>query len=317
MRDFEHINATTVAEATSILSQGDAEIIAGGTVLLNRLKCFILAESPGTIVNIKTIPELSGIEESGGELKIGALTTLSEIAKSTTVQTNYFALAEAALKVGSPELRNAGTIGGNICQPVQCWYYWAEHNAFNCLRKNPASGVCQALLGDNRYHSIFGAIDGCVAVNVSDIAPALIALDAEVVTSKRNIAIENFFAVNGVSSTVLDGDEIITEIQVPTPSAGTKTAFLKFAIRKAIDFPIVNCAVSINGASARICLNGVHNNPYRATAAEDVIAGQEINESNAEAAGEAAIASASALPKNKYMIQIAKTLVKRAILSCA
>jgi len=316
MRNFEHINATTVSEATSILAQGDAEVIAGGTELLNRLKCFIFPESPGTIVNIKTVPELYGIEEAGGMLKIGALATLTEISKSSTVQANYSALAEAARKVGTPELRNMGTIAGNICQPVQCWYYWSEHNNFNCLRKNP-SGVCQALLGDNRYHSIFGAVNGCVAVNVSDTAPALIALDAKVVTSKRTIGIEEFFAVNGAFSTDLDDDEIVTEIQVPTPSAGAKSAFRKFAIRKAIDFPIVNCAVMIDGTSARICLNGVHNNPYRATAAEEVIAGQTINESNAEDAGEAAVADASALPDNKYMIQVAKTLVKRTILDCA
>lgn len=316
MRNFEHINATTISEATSILAQGDAEVIAGGTELLNRLKSFIFPESPQTIVNLKTIPELSGIAEAGGMLEIGALTTLTEISKSSTIRNGYSALAEAAGKVGSPELRNMGTIGGNICQPVQCWYYWSEHNTFNCLRKNP-SGVCQALLGDNRYHSIFGAVNGCVAVNVSDTAPALIVLNAEVVTSKRTIGIEDFFTANGAFSTDLDSDEIVTKIQVPTLGANAKSAFSKFAIRKAIDFPIVNCAVMIDGTSARICLNGVYNNPYRATDAEEVIAGQAINESNSLDAGEAAINDAAALTNNKYMIQVAKTLVKRTILDCA
>jgi xanthine dehydrogenase YagS FAD-binding subunit len=207
-----------------------------------------------------------------------------------------------------------GTIGGNICQYVRCWYYRSEHNAFDCLRKSPAGGICQALVGDNRYSSIFGAMNGCVAVNPSDTAPALVALDARIVTTKQTVDAEDFFTMNDEKTTILDDDEIVTEIQVPEFSG--KSAFLKFALRKSIDFPIVNCAVAISNGSARICLNAVYNTPYRATAAEDAIAGQTINEANAEASGAAAVANASALPMNKYKVQIAKTLVKRAILAC-
>ncbi len=319
MNKITHVNATTIAEATSALG-ASAAVIAGGTDIYGYLKAMLSPNEPDTLVNIKGISGLDGIEEAGGVLKIGALTRLTDIAESSVVQGNYAALAEAAKKVASPELRNMGTIGGNICQKIRCWYYRAEFNAFNCLRKNP-SGICNALVGDNRYHSIFGTLEGCVAVNPSDTAPALVALDAKIVTTKNTTGYdaEDFFAANGEKTTVLDDDEIVTEIQVPTPAAGTKSAFVKYAIRKSFDFPVVNCAAVISGSDARICLNAVYNNPHRATEAEDVIKGQTINEANAEAAGAAAVTTATALPgdNNKYMIQIAKTLVKRAILAAA
>ena len=316
MKKITHINATTLNAAVSALGAGKA-IIAGGTDLLGYMKGHVSPNSPDTLVNIKAIPDMDYIKEEGGVLKIGALAKLTDISRSATVKTSYTALSEAAHKVASPELRNVGTIGGNICQLVRCWYYRVERNGFNCLRKNP-SGICDALVGDNRYHSIFGTLEGCVAVNPSDIAPALVALDASIVTSKNVIAIDDFFAVNGEKTTVLDDDEIVTEIQVPTPAAGTKSAFVKFALRKALDFPIVNCAAVISSSDASICLNAVYNTPHRATEAEDSIRGQTITDASAEAAGAAAVASATALPgdRNKYMIQIAKTMVKRAILAC-
>jgi hypothetical protein len=157
---------------------------------------------------------------------------------------------------------------------------------------------------------------GCLAVNSSDIAPALIALDAKIRTTKREIEAEEFFAVKGYRTTVLDDDEIITEIRIPTPPSGTKSAFIKFALRKSIDFPIVNCAVMIYKKGVRICLNGVFNRPYRARAAEQAIAGKPIDETNAEAAGEAAVSDAVVLEGNRYKVQIAKVMVKRAILAC-
>jgi xanthine dehydrogenase YagS FAD-binding subunit len=314
MKNITHKNAMTVDEAVSALGMGDAAI-AGGTDILGLLKDWVSPNTPDTLVNIKTIPDMDYIREEGGMLKIGALAKLTDIAESSVVTGNYAALAEATRQVGTPELRNMGTIGGNICQQVRCWYYRQERNRFNCLRKNP-TGICQAILGDNRYNSIFGAMDGCIAVNPGDIAPALVALNARVVTTKQTVDAEDFFTMNGEKTTILDDDELVTEIQVPTPAAGTKSAFVKFAIRKAFDFPIVNCAAAIGGTNARICLNAVYNTPRRATEAEDAIAGQTINEANAEAAGEAAVADAISVTHNKYMIQIAKTMVKRAILAC-
>jgi len=233
LKKFEHINAKTVDEAVSALKQyeGKAKVIAGGTSQLDTMKRRILPDYPEALVNIKTIPGIDYIKEEGGILKIGALALLEDIANDAIVKANYAALAEAAHKVGVVSLRNMGTIGGNICQKVRCWYYRASDNRFKCLRKNPA-GVCQALLGDNRYHSIFGAVNGCIAVNPSDIAPALVALDAKVVTSKRTVGIEEFMTGDGKETTILDDDELVTEIQVPEFSG--KSAFLKFAIRKAL-----------------------------------------------------------------------------------
>jgi xanthine dehydrogenase YagS FAD-binding subunit len=290
---------------------------------------FSPAAPPATLVNLKTIPNLAYIKEEGGMLKIGALTTLTTIAGNTTVQTKYTALGQAAGAAASPELRNQGTIGGNICQKVQCWYFRGEDNLFPCLRKDP-KGICYAMAGDNRYHSIFGGVGGCFAVNPSDTAAALTAFGASIVTNKKTWAIKDFFAVNGENTTALAADEIVTEVQVPTPAAGTKSAFTKFALRKSFDFPIVNCAAVItqaagNVSAASVALNSVYNLPRKATTAETSITGKAINAANADAAGTAAVSGATAMPANantttignKYMIQIAKTLVKRTILACA
>jgi len=163
---------------------------------------------------------------------------------------------------------------------------------------------------------------GCDGVNPSDIAPALIALDATIVTSRRKVKADEFWVADkGLKPTILDNDEIITEIRIPRPAANVKSSFLKFAMRKSIDFPIVNCAAaieSIDGVvkSARICLNAVYSNPYRATKAEDAIKGKTIDEAMAEDAGAAAVSDAIPLPYNRFKIQIAKTLVKRTILAC-
>ena len=163
---------------------------------------------------------------------------------------------------------------------------------------------------------------GCDGVNPSDIAPALVALDAKIVTTRRTIHADDFWVADrGPKPTVLDNDEIIIEIQIPAPAAGVKSTFEKFALRKSIDFPIVNCAAAVESEegtvkSARICLNGVYNIPYRATKAEESMIGKQVEEVNAEAAGAAVVSDAVALPYNKYKIQIAKAMVKRSILGC-
>lgn len=323
MKTFAHFNASTIEEAVSLLRryQGKANLIAGGTDLLGKMKDRILPSYPEALVNLKTIPGLDSIKEEGGMLRIGSLAILEDIAHNATVKTGYAALAEAARRTASPHLREMGTIGGNICQDIRCWYYRHPENRFPCLRKG--GGRCYALDGDTRYHSIFGGSveEGCIAVHPSDTAPALIALNSKVRTSKRTIAAEDFFQVEVSKTTVLDDDELVTEIQIPIPPDGTKSAFLKFALRKSIDFPIVNCAAMIansNGkvGSARICLNDVYVRPFRAVKAEESIIGEEINEANAETAGSAAVSDAKPLYDNAYMVQIAKIMVKRIILAC-
>ncbi len=316
-KKFAHVNAKTIDEASSILRAGKAAVLSGGTDLLGTMRFEILPNYPEVLVNLKTIPGLDYVKEEGGMLRIGALTKLEDIAKNDLIRKKYTALAEGAHRTATPHIREMGTIAGNICQFNRCWYFRNPDNRFFCFRKGGKQ--CFAMAGDNRYHSIFGAMKYCLAVNPSDTAPALVALNAKVKTNKRIIEAEQFWEMTVPGSTVLAADEIVTEIQIPAPAAGVKSAFLKFAIRKSIDFPIVNCAAMIGGADARICMNAVYNKPYRATQAEEVIKGKSINEAVADAAGAAAVAAAKALPgeKNKWKIPIAKTMVKRTILACA
>jgi xanthine dehydrogenase YagS FAD-binding subunit len=323
MQKFSHINARSLEEAVLFLARynGKAEVIAGGTDILGKMKDEILQNYPEALINIKTIRDLDHIKEDKGQLRLGALTRLEDIAKDSIVSGTNSALAEAAGKTASPHIREMGTLGGNICQDIRCWYYRNPGNRFPCLRKG--GGRCYAIEGDNRYHSIFGGSveEGCYAVHPSDTAPALIALDGNVRTSKRIISAENFFEVGVRKTTVLDKDEIVTEIEIPPLAEGSKSAFHKFAMRKSIDFAIVNCAAMISSKGgkvrdARICLNAVHVTPYRAKKAEAAILGKAITEKNAEAAGAEAISDAKPLKDNAYMVQIAKALIKRSILSC-
>ena len=285
------------------------------------MKDRILPTYPEALINLKTIPGLDVIKEKEGFLSIGPLAILEDIAHHSIVETRYGALAEAARRTASPHLREMGTIGGNICQDIRCWYYRNPENRFPCLRKG--GGRCYALQGDTRYHSIFGGSveEGCIAVHPSDTAPALIALGARIKTSRRTILAEDFFQVEVSRTTVLDKDEIVTEIQIPGPVDGSKNTFFKFALRKSIDFPIVNCAarLTVSGgkvSAARICLNAVYIKPYRAIGAEEAIIGKEINDATAEDAGSAAVSGAKPLHDNAYMVQVAKILVKRAIIAC-
>jgi xanthine dehydrogenase YagS FAD-binding subunit len=318
MKPFNHTNAASIAEIKTALADGKTTLIAGGTDLLGSLKDNILREYPSTLINIKSVPGLDYIKEEKGMLKIGAATRLADIAANPSVQEKYTALAQAASRVASPHVRDMGTIAGNIAQLHRCWYFRKPENRFDCKRKGGKK--CFAMTGDNRYHSIFGAKGACIAVNPSDTAPALIALDAKVVTDRRTIEAENFFTVKQPGNTVLEKDEIITEIRIPAMPKGAKSAFIKFAFRKSIDFPIVNCAVMVGGKRPRIALNAVGPTPVRATKAEEVIAGKsirEISEKDSVAAGEAAVADANTriTEAAKFKVQIAKTLVKRAILS--
>jgi len=321
MRLFTHVNAATIDEAVAVLRQygKKASIIAGGTDLLGKMKDEILQAYPEALVNIKSIPGLDAIRYAGDNLIIGALARLEDIATSPLVKKAYPGLAEAARRTASTHLREMGTIGGNLCQDIRCWYYRNPHNRFPCLRKG--GGRCYAIEGDNRYHSIFGgSVDqGCYAVHPSDMAPALIALNGTIRTTKRSVKGEDFFQVMPMKTTILDDDEIVLEIELPPPEG--KSAFVKFALRKAIDFPIVNCAAMVaisrkRVTSARICLNAVYVKPYRAQAAEAAILGKRITEANAEAAGAEAVGAARPMTDNAYMVPVARAMVKRAILGC-
>ncbi|MEM2394662.1 MAG: xanthine dehydrogenase family protein subunit M [Candidatus Bathyarchaeia archaeon] len=319
LKPFKHVNVKSVEEAVALLSVGKGKLIAGGTDLLTVLKDQIHCEYPELIINIKTIPNMNYIREDSGVLKIGALATLAEIADSPLVKGKYKVLADAARSIGSPQIRNVGTIGGNLCQEVRCLYYRHPHHVGGrivCYRKG--GRVCYAVAGNNLYHAILGRPAKCYAVHPSDMAPALIALNAKVKTTKTIIPLEEFF--DPLNGTILNSDEILTEIQVPAPPEGSKQAWIKFRLRKSIDFAIASVAsvLTLDGnicKDARIVLGGVAPTPWRSRDAEDAVKGKPINETVAEEAGKAAVKGAVPLTQNAYKIQIVKTLVKRAILS--
>jgi len=318
MQKFTYKNTESVTDAASLLKSSNAAVLAGGVDILNLLKTESFSQSPELLVNIKNIPGLDTISETADGLKIGALTRLTDIASSELIKAEYPALAEAAGSIAAPAIRNMATIAGNLCQEVQCWYFrrsFLTGNTFNCLRKGGKQ--CYTVSGDNRYHAIFGG-KGCFAVCPSDIAIVLTALDATINTSKRSIPVGDFFETIG---NILEGDEIITGIEMPGTSPETRQKFLKFTIRPALDFSIVSAAACIainNGriTDSRIVLGAVAPTPWRTTGVEDSLKGKTIDESTAEKAAAEAVRDASPLSRNKYKIQIAKTLVKRAILIC-
>ncbi len=305
MKDFKHLSATSFDAAVALLANGKSEVIAGGTDLIYSMKGMHTPNLPDTVIDIKNIPDSAYVKEEGGYLKIGALTTLADIANNNTVRGKYTVLAEAAELVASTELRNVGTIGGNICQKPRCIYYRNEFNEFPCIRKGGAT--CYALTGVNKYHSIFGMMGSCLAVCPSDIAPALVALGAKIVTTKKTWEASDFFGLdqrrfNGEKINWLADDEIVKEIQILT--AMYRSTYKKWSFRKAIDFPMVSAAVVIKDSKATVALGGVYNTPRLFI---------DISISNATAAGEACVKGAVNTFDSAYKIQIAKTMVKRAI----
>ncbi len=323
MKTFKHINAKTLDEACKLLKGygGKAVLIAGGTDLLGILKDRILPHYPEVLVNIKTIPGLDYMKEDAKGLKIGALTALSDIVKSPVIQEKYKVLAEAARAVATPQIRNMATLGGNLCQEVRCWYYrYPQYvgGRMLCLRKG--SGPCLAVSGDNRYHAILGG-KRCFAVCPSDTAVALTALRAKIhITGQRKnriLPVEDFFTTLG---NVLEPGEMVTEIRAPRPLEKAKQTFLRFTLRKPIDFAIVSVASIITledgiCKDASIALGAVAPVPVRALKAEGFIKGRIIDSKTAKEAAEAAVIGAKPLSMNAYKIEQTKILVQRAIMT--
>jgi len=300
-----------------------ARLLAGGQDLLFRIKKYIV--QPQCVINLKTIPGLDTIRSKPEEsLRVGALTTLSAIARSAELQRNYAVLAQAAGVVASPQIRNMGTLGGNICQDVWCWYL---QDGFSCWKSG--GKFCDLAAGDSRY---YGSIMGghlCLSNHPSDVAVALAALDGRVhiVAPKgaRAVAITDFLTghnwVGGrLQSHTLGLDEIVTEIEVPFRP--TRSTYVKFALRKSWDFAIASVAVSAvieDGiwSELRIVLGGVATSPCRSREAEDLLRHEKISEALAAAAAEAALENARPLKMNSYKVDLSKTLIRRALLSLA
>ena len=309
MKHFAHMQVASADEASQNARQGTAVFIAGGTDLLGTLKDEILPTYPELVIDLKTIGGLDAVDDEGDTLRIGSLAKLADLAANEAVLQGCTALAQACARAASPTLRHMGTLGGNVCQMHRCWYFRVPDDRFHCKRKG--GNYCPARIGDNRYHSIFGDEAGCYAASSHDTAPALLALGATMVTTKRELPAAEFFQINGVRSNVLEDDEVLTHVVVPK---APKSAFQKFALRKSIDFPVVNCAaVQLDDGSVRVALGGVYPSPMRSEAAEAAVAGG-IDETTAAAAGDAAVEGCKPLPKNEYKVEVARTLVKRTLL---
>ena len=320
MDKFSYVNATSLKQVTSLLSDsgwGEVMLIAGGTDLLSELKEYI--ETPKTLVNLKTLPDMDGISSDASGIKIGALTTVADIAMHPSIQQHYTVLAQAAASVATPQIRNIGTIGGNLCQRPRCWYYRDE--TVNCIKKG--GDLCYAVDGLSKYHAIFGG-DPVYIVHPSDIAPALIALNASMIITgpegEKTMKVEEFFTLpsdNPFRENVLQPNEIVVEIQIPNPKPNTKSFYLKAREKGAPDFALASVAgvFEMDGRtcqSANIVLGGVAPKPWRSTEAETAVTGKMVNKAVSMKAGEEAVQKAQPLNDNEYKVTLTQNLISRA-----
>ena len=278
-------------------------------------------KSPEAVIDLAGIQELVGIRETEGGIDIGAMTTLTEVERSPMIRERFSLLADAAGRVASPQIRNEGTLGGNVCQDARCWYY---RYGLSCYRAGGNICYADTPTAMNREHAIFGA-SRCVAVSPSDTAPALVALDAEMVVRRggreRSIAAEDFFmkpSVDITRMTVLEPGDILTTIRIPDTFAGASFYFEKIADRNAWDFALVNVAAALKVRAgrieeARVVCGGVDCVPLRLPDVERLLAGREQNEETAELAGAAAVRGAEPLNYNHFKVPLMRNLVKRAV----
>lgn len=319
MKNFEYLKAHTIHEAIGYLTKYGkaASVIAGGTDLITVMKEGVKA--PDYIIDLKTITGLAYIKEDKDSLKIGALTHLREIEDSPLVKSKYRGLAQATHLVASHQIRNIGTIGGNLCQEVECWYY--RKPQFKCYRKD--GDQCFAFDGEDKFGAIFvmPGTEKCWAGLPSDLAPMLTALQAKLKlvgpSGERLVPIEEFYHELGTS---LAQGEILTEVEVPAPQPGLRSTFLKFRLAKGVGFAISSAAVSLvleDGicAQIRVALGGVAPVPWHAKKAEEALQGKVITAKLAEEAADAVIKESKPLKKTVYKESITRALIKRAILA--
>jgi xanthine dehydrogenase YagS FAD-binding subunit len=323
---FDYVDAATLPEAVATLTRHGprAQVLAGGTDLLGLMKDRISGPGmpvPDVLVNVKRIPDLHGVAETaGGGLRIGAAVTLAELEHDPRVTARFPALAQAAASVATTQIRAMGTVGGNLCQRPWCWYF--RHPQFPCLKRG--GNQCYALPGSNRtYFGVLG-LGVCVMSHPSDLAPALIALDARVAiagaTGLRRVPIEQFFrGPRSRTETVLEPGEILVAVDVPAPAPGARSLFLKHRVRGTWDFALSEVAVSATPRweNVRVALGGVAPFPFRATAAEAVLAGRAPSPSLLREAAQAAVGKARPLTQNGYKIDLTRALVARTLSALA
>lgn len=320
MRPFEYASPETKEQAVGLLNPrwGQTEILAGGTDLLALMKDDIV--QPKRLVNIKEISDLRGVTSTADGLRIGALTTLGDLADNANVIRTYPALADALNDAASPQIRNLATLGGNLCQRPRCWYF---RNGFGLLPKD-ASGKDLVTAGENRYHAILGNSGPAKFVSPSSIAPVLIAYGAKVrllgPKGRRELPLEKFYVIpakDGDREHDLQSNEIVADVVVPLPTA--RVAHYEVRQKQAFDWPLALSAVALrmDGStvrSARIVIGYVAPTPWLSPEGEQAIVGTGILDDTAERAADAALAKARPLSHNAYKVQLARVAVKRAIL---
>ena len=324
MRPFEYVSPNSTSQAISLLGAtwGNTEVLAGGTDLLALMKDDVV--TPKRIINLKGVADLRGVSSNAQGLRIGALTTLGELADDENVKKNYPALSEALLEAASPQIRNMATIGGNLCQRPRCWYF---RNGLGLLAKDE-SGKELVTAGENRYHAILGNQNPAKFVSPSTVVPILIAYGAKIhlegPKGKRELPLENFFMIPKAENERehnLRPNEIVTELVIP-PATDLKAAHYEIRQKEAFDWPLALAAVTLklkgsNVQSSRIILGYVAPVPWPSTEAQQAISGKAVNKETAQKAAEAALAKASPLSHNAYKVKLAKVAVARAILKAA
>ena len=325
MHSFDLFAPASIEEAAKLLDKHGKEawIIAGGKDSLDWFKD--RHKRPSAVIDITGLKQLHGVSDKGSYIAIGALSTLTEIEESSLLKKNFPLLVEAAGKVASPQIRNAGTMGGNVAQDTRCTYY---RDGFPCYRAGGNTCYANTPTAMNREHALFDAAR-CVAVTPSDTGPALVALEAEMVISRngktRNVSAEKFFigpAIDITRMTVLEKGDILTEIRVPKKWAGAKQYFEKIADRQTWDFALVNIAMVakiLDGKviDVRMVCGGVQCTPRRLTDVESLMKGEKIGTEMETLAKRVAARGAKALNYNHFKIPLMGSLAARAIRSLA
>ncbi len=321
MPAFELFQPATVNDALTLLDRhgSNAWILAGGLDTFDWLKD--RSKRTNVVIDLSQMSELRGIKEVEGGVEIGALTTLTEVVRHPGIREKFGLLMEAAELVASPQIRNQGTLGGNVSQDTRCWYY---RSGWTCYRAGGNICYADTPTAINREHAILQA-DRCVAVSPSDTAPALIALDAKMVIRSRSgervVDAEQYFvgpAIEITRMTVLRPGELLTAIRIPATWAGAQFYFEKVRDRQVWDFPLVNVASAMKASGGqiqqlRLAVGAVAATPLRLTAVETAVAGKPRNEETADMAGRLAVEGAQPLRYNGYKIPLMRNLVKRAI----
>ncbi len=321
MPAFQLLQPSSIVDAQKLLDQHGPEawVLAGGLDSFDWLKDRI--KKPSTVVDLSGVEELKGIRDTGNGLEIGAMTTLTDVVQHPLIKARYSLLAQSAELVASPQIRNQGTIGGNVSQDTRCWYYRA---GWPCYRAGGNICYADTPVGRNREHAILEA-ERCVAVNPSDTAPALIALDAKFVIRNRKgervVDAEDYFVGPDVEITklnVLQPGDLLTTIRIPSTWTGAQFYFEKVRDRNVWDFPLMNVASAIvlSGDTiqkSRIAVNGAAARPLRLKSVEDAIRGKQRSAVTGEMAGKLAVQGAVPLQFNAYKIPLMRNLVKRSI----